>query len=453
MIQQNNLPEKSKNGFSQIFLCLKISQLLRQAGIRKSYGFSSFAVFQILFQLVFQGLPLLRLLDSYRGEGLPHKDVYYRFLNDPKFNWRRFYQLLSVKVVGLFETLTSKKRIRVFIIDDSPLCRQRSKKVELLARVYDHVEKKFIRGFQLLTLAWSDGFSFVPLDFALMSSAKEENRYHEMREGIDKRSCGSKRRQEAVLQKPKVAFSMLKRALLAGIRVDYVLMDSWFTLMPLIENIMGEGLHVIGRIKELKQRYTYNGRSLSLSSLYATIAKKGKEQILGSCLVESKCGIRLKIVFVQNRNNRKEWLAILSTDVSLEEEEVVRLYGMRWSIEPFHRTCKSLLKLGQEFQGRSYDLLISHTTIVYTRYLILEFERRQNNDDKTIGGLFYLACDEVKDIDLITALRQLMIFAFALMTKNSKRQNHNELFCQVLDWVNQLPNYIKALWPVSLCET
>ena len=450
MIHQNNLSEKSQNSFSQIFSTFKVSQMLRQAGIRKSYGFSSFLVFQILFQMVFQGLCLLQLLQSKRGEDLPHKDVYYRFLNDPKFNWRKFYQLFCLKVVGFFETLTSAKRIRVLIIDDSPLSRDRSKKVELLARVYDHVAQKFIRGFQLLTLGWSDGFSFVPLDFALMSSSKQENRYQETNEDINQRSSGYKRRQEALLPKPQVALLMIQRILLAGVRVDYILMDSWFTLMPFVEKLLFEGVHVIGRLKELKQRYIYNGRALSLSELYKAIPKNVKEQILGSLLVESKSGIHLKIVFVRNRNNRKEWLAILSTDVTLEDEEVVRIYGMRWSIEPFHKAGKSLLKLGKEFQGRSYDLMISHTTIVYTRYLVLEFERRNNTDDRTFGGMFYLFCDEVKDIDLMTALRQLMIFAFSLMSKNS---NQEEIRCQVFEWIRQLPNFIKALWPVLLCET
>jgi hypothetical protein len=29
----------------------------------------------------------------------------------------------------------------------------------LLARVYDHVEKKYRRGFRMLTIGWSDGVS------------------------------------------------------------------------------------------------------------------------------------------------------------------------------------------------------------------------------------------------------------------------------------------------------
>ena len=452
MIQHNSLLEQTQNRFNQIFSILKVSQLLRQAGIRKSYGVSCFEVFQILFQLVFQCQNLFRLLESKYAELLPRKDVFYRFLNEPRFNWRRFYQLLSIKVVERFETLTSSQRVRVFIVDDTVMSRNRSKKVEMLARVYDHVLDKFIKGFTLLTLGWSDGYSFAPLDFTLMSSSKEENRYNEMKEGIDKRLNGYKRRLEAFLPKPETVVQMIDRALQAGFTADYLLMDSWFTHMPLVKKILDKGLHVIGRVKDINQRYIYQGQELSLRKLYATIPKIGKAEIFGSVQVKSTTEgkITLKIVFVRNRNNRKEWLAILTTDVSLEEAEIVRIYGMRWNIEPFHKVIKSLLKLGKEFEGRSYDMMISHTTIVFSRYLVMEWERRENNDDRTCGGIFFLFCEEIKDMDLKTALQQLMIYVFSLIMNKA---NPEEIICQVLDWISQLPNYLKSLWPVPLCES
>ena len=450
MVQQNLLSEQATNRFSQIFSLLKISQLLRQAGIRKSYGISCFNIFQTLFQLVFEDRNLFRVLASDRAEALPRKDVYYRFLNEARYNWRRFYQALSTKVISQFETLTSSQRIRVFIIDDSPVSRNRSKKVELLARIYDHVSQSYLRGFQLLTLGWSDGFSFVPLDFSLMSSAKEENRYNEIKEGLDKRLCGYKRRKEALLHKPDVVVQMIERVLQAGVSADYLLMDSRFTHMPLVQELLARGLHVIGRVKDSNQCYEYQGRELTLRQLYAILPKKAKAQIFGSLLVKSKSGVALKIVFVRNRSKRSEWIGLLTTDVALDEKEIVRIYGMRWSIEPFHKAIKSLFKPENEFEGRSYDMMISHTTIVFSRYLILEPERRNTNDNRTFGGMFYLFCDEVRDMDLKTALQQLMVYVFSLMANKSMQQ---EVFCQVRDWVRQLPNYLKALWPNLLCES
>jgi hypothetical protein len=60
------------------FSSLKLSQHLRKSGIRKAFGLSSLRIFQIIFQLVFQGRNLFRLLAGPRSEALPDKDVIYR---------------------------------------------------------------------------------------------------------------------------------------------------------------------------------------------------------------------------------------------------------------------------------------------------------------------------------------------------------------------------------------
>ncbi|TVX96437.1 hypothetical protein FPZ49_35350, partial [Paenibacillus cremeus] len=39
-------------------------------------------------------------------------------------------------------------------------------------RVHDHTTGRFVRGYNMLTLGWSDGFSFAPIDFVMLSSAK-----------------------------------------------------------------------------------------------------------------------------------------------------------------------------------------------------------------------------------------------------------------------------------------
>lgn len=44
---------------------------------------------------------------------------------------------------------------------------------------------------------------------------------------------------------------------------------------------------------------------------------------------------------------------------------------------------KSLLRLQKEFQGRSNDLLISHTTIVFSRYILLSLVVRIVQDSHT----------------------------------------------------------------------
>ena len=114
-----------------------------------------------------------------------------------------------------------------------------------------------------------------------------------------------------------------------------------------------------------------------------------------------------RIIFVRDRRSNN-WLAILSTDTEPGAEEVVRIYGKRWDIEVFFNVCKHHLALAKEFQGRSYDMQVAHTTIVFLRYAMLAIESRNANDERTIGDLFYYLREELADIKLSHSLMLLV---------------------------------------------
>lgn len=213
----------------------------------------------------------------------------------------------------------------------------------------------------------------------------------------------------------------------------------------MLQAILKEGLNVIGMVKQLKQKYTYKGRSYSLNELRTLIPKNNANNMLGSVIAQTKNGVPVKLVFVKNRNNKKEWLTILSTDLSISEEEIVRIYGNRWSIEVFFKSIKSFMKLGTEFQGRSYDMMISHTTIVYTRYIFLEWLRREEKDQKTFGELFFMFCDDIHDMDLTTALQSLMGL-FVEQLKSAGIKKLRTVKSQLQQWIDSQASFIKALF-------
>jgi len=443
MIKQN---EQNCNTQNEIFNAvneLKIGKLLRKSNIRKNVGVPVLEVFQFLLLLVFQGKNLFRFLNSKHKEQAVSKNTYYRFLNENSYNWKKFLMLLACKVISSFDKLTRPERVKVFVIDDSVVARNRSKNVELLARIYDHVEHKFKRGFSMLTLGWTDGYSFVPIGFNMLSSAKKSNRYQEISENIDHRTNGYKSRKDSLLSKTEAALKLLAEALDMGIIADYVLMDSWFTTEPFIKNILGLGLDTIGMVKQLNQRYFYNGKAYTLNKLKKFVDYRRTSDIFGSLCVTTKNGIPVKIVFIRNRNKKSECLYILSTDISLSDSEIVRIYGNRWSIECFFKTSKSFLKLGKEFQSRDYTAMVSHTTIVYTRYIILEWIRRNKNDLRTFGDLFFLCCDDVQDMDLSTALKSL-VSLFLSTAETLISDTANLIKSQVSDWIRSQPRFIQA---------
>ncbi|GGG05427.1 hypothetical protein GCM10010912_57640 [Paenibacillus albidus] len=103
--------------------------------------------------------------------------------------------------------------------------------MEWLARFKDHATGAYYKWFRMLTLGWSDGHTFLPLDFTLLSSVKAG--LTGMNPGIDKRSCGYKRRKEAFHSAPHLVSELLDRAIASGVSAAYVLMDSWFARVVL----------------------------------------------------------------------------------------------------------------------------------------------------------------------------------------------------------------------------
>ncbi len=52
-----------------------------------------------------------------------------------------------------------------------------------------------------------------------------------------------------------------------------------------------------------------------------------------------------------------------------------------------------------ECHSLSYDALTAHVAIVFTRYMLLAMEQRQNEDQRTLGELFFFLVDEMADIN------------------------------------------------------
>ena len=388
----------------------QIGTLLNKSGVSKMRGVSPLTLFSVIFMLPFEGNNFYRGIVT--NAGLPfRKNAAYELLKNPRHNWRKFMLTLAVKMSNFFSLLTSKEREKVLIFDDSTYDRSRSKVVELLAWVFDHNSGTSLKGFKLLTLGWSDGASFLPLDFILCSSAKADKRVQGIMKALDKRTCGYKRRMEAVTKSTEHLESMVKRALSLGIEADYILMDSWFC-WPSILAQLGQHLPVICMGKDMpKVFYRYKGKSMRLGALYSCLKKRpGKAKILADVVVETMQKQKVKIVFVRHRHKRN-WLAILSTRIDLPAKEIVRIYGKRWDIEVFFKMMKHHLNLEKEAQLRDYDGIIGHTTIAMVRYIFLAFEQRCHEDPKTIGGLFFACSEEIKDLSLIESLQRLLALA------------------------------------------
>lgn len=372
---------------NQAFQELNVKSLLKRSGILKKRGY---ATVTLLFLTVL--LPFLKkkLTDFWNHGCLQNqieaqKDTYYRFLNHERFNWRKLVYLLALKVIALCKDIPLREK--VLIADDS-VSAKTGENIELISYHFDHKVRRSILGTRYLQLGYHNGINFFPLDAAFNTSSKRPN---DRIKDIDKRTCGWKRRKEALDKKTTVLVQMVDRAWNAGIDASFVLFDSWFAHDDIISQIYNIGYGVICRLKRGRVKYSYQGQRYTLKQLWQRVARKKatrieKYNLKGVCLNAAlpKTG-SVRILFVSD--GRNDWHALLCTDLEMEPDQILSYYSRRWSIEVFFKDAKQMLYMGRE-QSNTFDAMVASHSLVMIRYLLLVYILNKRRLSGPLGPLF-----------------------------------------------------------------
>ena len=433
------------NAISSFFSTFGIGNLLHKCNAQKEKGVPVIDIFKYKLCNVFADRSMYMQQKTGSFKESFSKNTFYRFLNSPKTNWLRFTTLLSKKVADAVEPLTSEDRVNAFVVDDSLFERTSCKQTELGSRVFDHTSMKYCKGFRLMTLGWTDGNTFLPVNSCLLASSKERNLIGPV-DQCDGRSLAAKRRKLAQAKGTEVMIELLKTAQNAGHHADYVLFDTWFSSPAQLIAVKKLGLDSIAMLKKSSHiYYEYEGKQLSIKKIFGICKKRrGRSKYLLSVnvMVGKDEKIPAKIVCVRNKKNKKDWIAFICTNPELSEEEIIRIYGKRWQIEVFFKTCKSYLQLISECHSLSYDALTAHVAIVFTRYLMISMEQRRSKDDRTLGEIFYFFTDELADITFGESF-QIIITAMIESISAIFQPTEEQLAMFIEMFVGQLPEYIR----------
>ena len=432
------------NAISSFFSTFGIGNLLCKCNAQKEKGIPVIDIFKYKLCNVFSNRSMYMQHKTGSFKETFSKNTFYRFLNNSKTNWMRFTTILSKKVADTVEPLTNEDRINAFVVDDSLFERTSCKKTELGSRIFDHTSMKYRKGYRLMTLGWTDGNTFLPINSSLLASSKESNLIGPV-ETFDGRSLAAKRRMLAQMKGTDVMIELLKTAQVAGHHADYVLFDTWFSNPAQLLAVKELGLDSIAMIKKSSRIfYEYEGEMLSIKKLFGICKKRrGRSKYLLSVnvMVGNEQKIPAKIVCVRNKQNKKDWVAFICTNPDLSEEEIIRIYGKRWQIEVFFKTCKSYLQLISECHSLSYDTLTSHVAIVFTRYLMIAIEQRRAEDNRTLGEIFFFFTDELMDITfgesfqiILTAMMESICAIF--------QPTEKQMGLLIEMFVGHLPDYI-----------
>ena len=324
------------------------------------------------------------------------KDVFYRFVSNESYDWRRILAVISLQLWNKTqEKRTSDSTEPVCLMVDDTDYPKRGIQTELIGN-------SMMLGFKGLFIGITDGISQMLLDFALVGEEGKKGNYGLKQKQLDARfskehaegSHTARRIEEYNQSKIALMIEMIRRIIKRKIHFDYVLADSWFACAEVILFITSRHVrcHYLGMIKMGKTKYTYKGKEYTANQLVALIdhPKKGRKysRRLGCyhITVDVTFAGRDVRLFFTKRDKRGKWNGLITTNRKLDFFEAYRIYSRRWSLEVVFKESKGRLGLGK-YQMRNFSSQIAMTAITAMQYNILSTAKRFS-DYETIGGLF-----------------------------------------------------------------
>ena len=436
-----------------------IVKLLGDCGAYKEKGVPVRVILLYIFNLMFSPMSMYYQLKMGAFHEDFSKNTVYRFLGNIRMNWHLFMLRLSTIIIRHIVGLTEDKNNRyALLVDDTPLPKC-GKAMELVSRYFNHVTMGYDFGYRVLTLAWTDGVTIIPVRYSLLASSYDEKVRGRIRDDIDGRTLGARIRKLARTSMNDLTVRFACEAVKAGIPASIIAFDSWFAVPRTISRLMKEAeLTVIARLKtNSKQHYEYNGKMINIKALYTMSNKRRgkaawKLSVNVNLLVKEKNKIieriPVKLVYLPNRANTKEWICILSTDTEMEENEIIRQYGKRWNIECMFKCSKQYLRFGKDFQSPSFETQNAQVAIAFTRYMMIAIEQRESEDYRSCGELFMLFYTELQDITFIQSL-SIIVALFKDGMKNLLGVTEEQIQAVVDYVVSALPGYLQRALSVA----
>lgn len=394
--------DKTDEGLLHFFFAFKTSGLLKCFNNVKTKGYTVSSLILMLIMFRLRGINIWASQKACnKGMAICDDNTYYRLMNHPLINWRKMVIAFAKQFMVISKTKGDDvKNVKCFVIDDTDL-EKTGRKIEFIGKIFNHVIKKHVLGFKMLTLAFWDGKSLIATDFSLHREAGKKGNYgmskKELKNQFSKKrdiqSPAQKRVAELDKKKTDVAISMLKRAVKNGFVASYVLVDSWFTnemFIKSVRSIKNRMMHFLGMCKIDRRKFNYEGKDLNSTQIIAAYSrKKGKycrkyKSHYFSTIAVYK-GEKVKLFYVKYGKS-KNWSLLLTTNLVLSFVEAIELYQIRWTIEVMFKECKQYLAIGSS-QNTDFDGQIADTSIALITHTILSLQKRFS-DYETMGELF-----------------------------------------------------------------
>lgn len=225
------------------------------------------------------------------------------------------------------------------IVDDTTLDKPYSKVMELVCRHWSGKHHRVVKGINLITLVWTDGYVIIPIDFRI----------------YDKNNDGKTKNDHLR--------DMLLIAAERGFQPKFVLFDSWYASCGNFKAIKKLKWHWMTRLKKNRLVNPDNTKNVQINTV--EISSEGR-------VVHLKRYGFVKIFRTVSKDGNVEYWA---TDVTyVDGPQRKELAHQSWKIEEYHRGIKQFCGV-ERCQARNSQSQRAHIQLSIRAFLRLEMER------------------------------------------------------------------------------
>ena len=407
-----------QSSLTQLFLQLKLSHFLKELGFNKKRGISTTELLHLFFMIVIERSRSI-------NEGLQklYMESYKTPVNDLINNYNRKWSQLLSRISRIYMSNHSKnKQVCKIIIDDTKK-EKSGRKCDYLAWFFDHCEQRYYYGFQNIVMAFYNGKVAIPVGFKFKIGKKRLKKNKDQRE-IPAGSETAKELKESKQSKNKIVIKMLKRIMRRKDRFKYILWDSWYnsseSIKYIFEKVVHHNIHLISMQKRSKQIFRYSNKEYNLKELYHLAGKWNINDVSGikykSITIEyldvnsskdyslrKSCG-EIKMCFFKYPKVKK-YKILISTNLFIDEIEVLQHYLCRWSIEVMFKDLKQYFGYDQN-KNSKYSAMIGDFTLRAILYIFFA-HLKMKEQSESVGQLVLNFYQELYEVSLIVFIKNI----------------------------------------------
>lgn len=315
-----------------------------------------------------------------------------RFLSEKEFSSKDLWKKVKKKVREI-ETSDG-----VLIFDDSVEEKRYTDESDLICWHWDHSINKSVKGVNQLSLIYYSKEMTIPVGLEFVK--KTEFRF-------DKKK--NKMTRYSIKDKNEYFREMLLVAKRNQIIYKYVMTDSWYFNSDNINYIkLDLKKDVIMGYKETVNLFlSKEDRAKRINIDVETL--KDKECIL-VYINTVEFPLKLSKHVLKDQNDKKISLYLITTDLTLDSENMLKLYKKRWKIEEFFKSMKSNCSYSKSPTGTIKTQINHFFCSVYSVYKLEILKKSSGFNHFTLKSKIYLAGVKKSFEELINIKKQANIF-------------------------------------------